>query len=308
MTAALLDGDIIAYRSLSAASDKTDWDGLGETSVVNMMSAKKNADTMIEEWRRGTGQRQVIVCLSPRDGGNFRKILSPGYKADRKDKPEGYWELIDYIEENYRVQRIEGLEADDVLGIMGTSEKMAGSVIVSIDKDLKTVPGLLFNPSKDPRPRKVSLYEANLFWMTQTLMGDRTDGYTGCPKIGEVKASAILADCSSLAEMWEAVVTTFASQKLDIDVALLNARMARILRREDYDKDKGKIRLWSPTNSPWVSISDPTMTASPVKASARKSSTASTEESATRPSSASTPPPPSRAKGKSRRSLPSTVM
>jgi hypothetical protein len=99
----------------------------------------------------------------------------------------------------FKCYRIEGLEADDLLGIAGTDLARWGqSVIVSIDKDLETVPAFVFNPSKDRRPRQVSMAQADYRWMTQTLTGDSCDGYPGCPKIGPVKATKIFADVRHL--------------------------------------------------------------------------------------------------------------
>lgn len=201
---------------------------------------------MIEQWRVKSKQRAVIVCLSPRDGGNFRKRICTYYKAGRSEKPAAYWPVIEMIEAEFRVQRIEGLEADDVMGILATSDKLQGSVIVSIDKDMRTIPGWLLNPSKDDRPRKVSHWQANHFWMFQTLIGDRVDGYPGCPGIGEVKATRLLESCTNLGQAWDVVVRAFYDAGKDEYDALLQSRLARILQRGDYDKEKGTIRLWHP--------------------------------------------------------------
>ena len=83
--------------------------------------------------------------------------------------------------------------------------------------------------------------------MIQTLTGDQVDNIKGCPTVGEVKARRILAPhMHSYKEMWEAVVDTFKKNGLSEKVALMEARMARILRASDYDFKTKKPILWSP--------------------------------------------------------------
>ena len=82
--------------------------------------------------------------------------------------------------------------------------------------------------------------------MYQTLVGDMTDGFAGCPSIGGVKASRILANKKDLPEMWEAVVKEYEKQGLDENYALTQARLARILRASDWDSKKKKPILWRP--------------------------------------------------------------
>ena len=44
--------------------------------------------------------------------------------------------------------------------------------------------------------------------------------------------------------MWQAVINTYKSKGYTEDGALLNARMARILRAEDYDFKNKEVKLW----------------------------------------------------------------
>ena len=93
--------------------------------------------------------------------------------------------------------------------------------------------------------------------MTQTLTGDATDGYKGCPSVGAVGAKKILDDALALAKsndhekfnnwyMWIAVVKAFEKAGLGEEEALVQARVARILRTPEYDHKKRKVKLWSP--------------------------------------------------------------
>jgi DNA polymerase-1 len=46
---------------------------------------------------------------------------------------------------------------------------------------------------------------------------------------------------------WETVVDAFAEKELDEDVALLNARLARILTCKDYDPINKQVIPWTPS-------------------------------------------------------------
>jgi DNA polymerase-1 len=74
----------------------------------------------------------------------------------------------------------------------------------------------------------------------QTLTGDRVDGYPGCPGIGPARAEKIVDGG------WDAVVDTYAKAGLNESVALVQARMAYILRKGDYIKSSSRVRLWTP--------------------------------------------------------------
>ena len=68
-------------------------------------------------------------------------------------KPCGINALIDWVEEAYPSLRKPSLEADDVLGILATKPDNIGGkvVVVSDDKDLKTIPCVLFRPSREEK-------------------------------------------------------------------------------------------------------------------------------------------------------------
>jgi DNA polymerase-1 len=81
----------------------------------------------------------------------------------------------------------------------------------------------------------------------QTLTGDATDGYKGCPGVGPVKAKRILDKAiEEDIDMWDAVVDTFIKAKLSRDEAILQARMAYILRKDQYDGLDIYPKLWYP--------------------------------------------------------------
>jgi DNA polymerase-1 len=131
------------------------------------------------------------------------------------------------------------LEADDSMGIYST--KFPGNIIVSPDKDMKQIPGMLWNFDESFTITKA---EGEKWHLIQSLAGDNTDGYAGVPGIGVKRAAALFEEKGY---SWKTVVEAFKEKGLSEDIALENARLAKILTTEDYDHEKREPILWSPT-------------------------------------------------------------
>ena len=131
------------------------------------------------------------------------------------------------------------LEADDALGIYATANP--GNVICSPDKDMRQIPGQLF----DMKELMSVTYEEGAEWhLIQTLAGDQTDGYAGVPGIGVKRAAALFEEKGY---SWRTVVEAFADKDLSEEVALENARLAKILTADDYDFIQHRPILFAPT-------------------------------------------------------------
>jgi len=252
VTLALLDGDIIAYRAACGMQTVYDFGDTGKVVEVNVEAAAEEAVKLAQEWADAVDAKEVVVGFTSSD--KFRTRLLPSYKANRPGaKPPAHAAAVQAIKDKFPFHLIRGLEADDILGILMTTPKYADrAVIVSIDKDFNTIPGRLFNPTKGVGPIRIPPPMADYNWMYQTLIGDSTDNYKGCPGIGPKKAVDILGVVKgvrwpTLEELWPRVVAAFKAKKLTEDDALVQARVARILRREDYDKTTKEIILWHPT-------------------------------------------------------------
>lgn len=260
--AIFIDGDIEIFQV--AAVHQTDFQFDSEEDVVPMTLntearlALKRRIAVLAEDLKANG---VYVCLTDREHKNFRKDIYPDYKANRNKlvKPVLLRELEQYLMDTCSVLILPGLEADDVMGIYATNKRLLPAyderIIVSADKDLNTVPGLHYNPNKSELGvYNVTQEEADRFFMTQTVMGDSTDNYPGCPNAGPKAAEKALdAVGADLSAMWDAVVGLYENAKekgtkqplgLTAEDALVQARLARILRKEDY-KDKRPV-LWNP--------------------------------------------------------------
>lgn len=140
---------------------------------------------------------------------------------------------------------IDELEGDDVIGITATS---GGSyIIATIDKDMKTIPGKHYNFGKDEF-FEIDEDQANYWHMVQTLTGDQTDGYSGCPGVGIKTAEKLLAGVPP-EDRWAVVVKAYDKAGFGEEEALTQARVARILQFSDYDLISGKVKLWEPENT-----------------------------------------------------------
>jgi DNA polymerase-1 len=256
VTLALVDGDLIAYRAALGPQQEWDWgDNGGIVKTTDPTAARLAAVKMVHEWADMVNATDIIVCLTGPD--KFRTRILPSYNSNRKgEKPLAHADAVQAIREACKFHLINHLEADDLLGILMTTPKYADkAVIVSIDKDLATIPGRLFNPTKDTFPRTISEPAANHWWMTQTLTGDTVDGYSGLAGIGPAKAAKILGGAGApLGTLWGAVAAAYRAKGLTEEDALVQARMARILRREDYDTPGKRIRLWHPTTPLYIPL------------------------------------------------------
>ena len=109
---------------------------------------------------------------------------------------------------------------------------------------MKAVPCKYHN-NKSDESIIVSEQEANYNHMLQTLTGDNADNYKGLAGCGLKTAEKIISKDMTYKQMWQAVVEAYIKKGSSEQVALLNARMARILRNYDYDYEKKKPILWS---------------------------------------------------------------
>lgn len=248
-TVLLLDADIFCYQVTSSVEKEIDWGDDLWTLHSDLAEAKERMENEVSAMKEKLEADEVILCFT--DGENFRKRVYPLYKGNRKGvrKPLAYRALVDHCKETYETFTRPNLEADDVMGILATWPKFrpgAQKVIVSEDKDLRTIGGAwLFNPAKHEQPVLNDPREAYLYFLEQTLTGDPTDGYPGCPGIGQVKARKALDEAEEGTE-WDAVVKLYEKAGLSEEVALQMARCARILHHSDYDFKRKEPKLWLP--------------------------------------------------------------
>lgn len=237
----LIDADFILYKNAAACEVDLDY---GDDVIVVQSRFSDLQRNLIREFTKIADELDwdagdVILFFS--SSTNFRKEIYPDYKGHRnRKKPCGYRRAVNWLMREYEVQTRDNWEADDLLGFTQTSEPDYGHIIVSPDKDMRQIPGKLYdltNPVVEITPE-----EGRRWHLIQTLAGDQTDGYAGCPGIGVKKAEALF---DKHGESWATVVAAFEKAGLTEADAILNARLARILQHADINDD-GSIRLWTP--------------------------------------------------------------
>lgn len=271
----LIDADIIAYMASAANQQTWDWgDTGGVSTAADLKAAKRQARDTIDGFMSKLDGDELVICLSD-DFHNFRKEFFPAYKGNRKDveRPVHLYDLKAWFAEKYPTQSRPRLEADDVMGILATEPGTGEDrIIVSADKDMKTIPGLLYRPNEEnPKVRSITLEEADRFHLWQTVCGDATDGYPGCPGAGPKAADKALDGMEGVKlhtteisrgprkgqlvhkwvpftfpTCWRAICSLYEKAGLTEGDALVQARCARILRWGEWDR---RPILWNaPTN------------------------------------------------------------
>ena len=236
----LIDCDYIVYKCCAAAETEMDFgdDVIVVTSNFSdaMKCVKRDLARIQTEFGSFFDEDLVLFFTSP---NNFRKKILPEYKGHRqRKKPCGFKRVIQELKKTYKVILKDTLEADDALGIYAT--KYPGNIIVSPDKDMRQIPGKLYDFKETVT---ISPEEGARWHLIQTMAGDNTDGYSGVPGIGVKKAEKIF---NEKGYTWKAVVETFEEKEMTEEDALVNARLARILTTTDYDHEKREPILWQP--------------------------------------------------------------
>ncbi|MBL40359.1 MAG: T7 exonuclease [Chloroflexi bacterium] len=236
----LIDSDFLAYKAAQACEIGIDF---GEDVIIAQSQFSEVLKVFHNELNKVTKammEDNFILYFSSTK--NFRKKIYPDYKGHRmKRKPLGYKRLVNYCRENHNFKLIEGLEADDTIGIEATRFADPSNIIVSPDKDMRQIPSTLWNLTDDVT--EITKDDGDRWHLIQSLSGDPTDGYSGCPGIGVKRATELL---NKNENKWEAVCKAYRDRGLSDDDALLNARLAKILRNEDYDHDRNQPILWTP--------------------------------------------------------------
>jgi hypothetical protein len=249
---AIIDTDILIYEIASICERSIPWPFGNEGEVLWTRHAHID-----EAWSRlndsiavlidKVGADEAVLCVTHHE--NFRYDFYGDYKSNRSSgvKPMLVPVLRDMIAADPRGFRRERLEGDDIMGILQTMPRSGDTICITIDKDLKTIPGKHYNFRKGEF-FEVTEAEADQFFLQQTLMGDATDGYPGCKGIGPKKAETLIpGPVTDVAAVWrDVIVPTYEKAGLTEEFALSQARCARILRATDYNPQTQEVIPWTP--------------------------------------------------------------
>lgn len=276
-TTLLLDSDIIAFKFSAAAQTDFDWSGTRNIVSVtdDLADVTTRVSAYIDDLMVRLRAEDAIVCLSCPASENFRYKVLPSYKHNRVGavKPLHLVAVKRWMADNYKTYERPTLEADDVMGILATHPNIVKGkkIIVSEDKDLQQIPGMLFNPVTR-KLTNVSKERGDRYHMLQALAGDPGDGYSGCPGIGMTKAAHYLDNNLKAVPVekviargahkgqsyvyfieaqsespWDTVVSLYQKAGLTESDALIQARVSRICRASDYDFKTKQVKLWQPS-------------------------------------------------------------
>ena len=241
-----IDGDILIYGICSACEYCARFDDDLDVVFCNINEALGMAEATLAKYKAMAKGDMTIYFTGK---GNFRKEIYPEYKAHRKKvrKPAGYAALKALLDGQHHVIVEDRLEADDLIGINHTACLKFGisSLMISTDKDFKTIPGWLYNPDTDGFTFQTKA-QADRNWLVQTLTGDKADGYPGLEGVGPVGAEKLL---SKNGATWETVQAAYEASGFSADSAVIQARMARILREGEYDFTTKEVNLWQPAKN-----------------------------------------------------------
>ena len=287
----LVDGDILVYTAGFSCETRWYQAPCKETGEVHIFKAKKDIklfdphltdddicvkqfaadedmvaakiDEYIASWRKSTKQKEIKVYLTDSDlRNNFRYKIYSDYKQNRSSKfcpkPLRYEFIRQYLTGKYGAETVSGIEADDMLGIMASTEYKGRSIIISKDKDLWQIPATHYNPyvgtkvvAKSPggltvkinegaKDRKKTITGTGFIWFcAQMLTGDAVDNIIGLNRVGPVAAYKLLHECKTAPQAWDVIKKTYAKHDRDYS---LNADLLWLMRDHGEHFDEKKIQ------------------------------------------------------------------
>lgn len=255
----LVDGSSYLYRAYHALPKLTS--SRGEPTgaihgVLNMI-----AKLMTEE----DTEHFVVVFDAP--GKTFRDELYPEYKANRDAMPDDLREQIQPVLDTIPAMglpllRIEGVEADDVIGTLSKQAAAAGmDVLVSTgDKDMaqlvndrvtivNTMTGAVLD--RDGVKEKFDVFPEQIIdWLA--LVGDSSDNIPGVPKVGAKTAAKWLNEygtADGIVENAEAIKGKVGESLRDnLEQLSLSRELATIRQDIELDDEPAELKRAAPDN------------------------------------------------------------
>jgi len=206
-TLLLVDGSSYLYRAFHAAPPLTAPDG-SPTGAIHVML------NMLQRTLREQ-QPDLVAIVMDAPGKNFRHEMYTEYKANRPPMPDDLRSQVETL--NHAIQllglpflRVEGVEADDVIGTLSVQASKAGinTVISTGDKDMAqlvneqvTLIDTMHNPTRrtdyDGVIEKFGVTPEQIIDYL-TLVGDTSDNVPGVPKCGPKTAAKWLTQYETL--------------------------------------------------------------------------------------------------------------
>jgi len=136
--------------------------------------------------------------------GNFRKLITSDYKANRKKQelPPLLDEMHQFVKDEYNSVWGFGIETDDIVARywkeLSNEVGRDNVCIVSLDKDYRQFPAIIYNYHfKSREILDISEEEAMYNFYEQFIIGDSADNVQYFSGRGKVFASKYLKDCDT---------------------------------------------------------------------------------------------------------------
>ena len=229
--------------------------------------------TMLEQVTRVFRPTHLAIAMES-EAPTFRHRLYPAYKAQREKMPEDIAASIGQARElaaawGFRTVRVEGYEADDVLGTLATRAAAQGFkvVIATPDKDLGQLAGPSVSILHPGDPEPLSAEEICAHWGLAdpgqmvdflALAGDASDNVPGVPGVGPKTAVKLLRQYGSLEGLLAAADRlpgrTGEAIRAHVGDIRLSKRLVTIVRDAPIDADLEAFRLAPPDAAALVPV------------------------------------------------------
>ena len=201
----LVDGSYYLFRCFHGLPPLSNQDGLPTNATRGVLNA---LGKLIKKYKP-THMAVAFDTKAP----TFRHKLSDLYKAHRPPMDDDLRVQIPYIHEmieklGISLIKIDGFEADDIIGTLARNACMQGyPVVISTgDKDMAQLVNdcvILEDSFKDKITDVAGVFDKFGVHNTQiadylTLMGDSSDGIAGIPKVGAKTASKLLGEYGNI--------------------------------------------------------------------------------------------------------------
>ena len=202
----LIDADSLIFASCYRSKNDANYEMYPDNFYTDIKDSANKFDEQYMKIINDLEELYEIETVVTFNGskGNFRKQITSNYKANRKKQilPPLLHPMHQYVKDNYQSKFCYGRETDDLVAEywkrlsdeFGREEVM----IVSIDKDYKQFPCLLYNYHyKHKIIHDISESEALYNFYEQMIMGDTADNVNYFKGKGKKFAEKYFVDCKS---------------------------------------------------------------------------------------------------------------
>lgn len=229
MSKAIIDIDTFLYKAALTCNELVEIDKGIYYEAYNINKAREYLKQIAKDLPERVGCNEYIFVTGG-VGTNFRYIINPNYKSHRRKqaKPIMLDKVRGMVFDEFPICYIPHLEADDTCRIL--LEENKDNVVVSIDKDLRTFSGKIYDAYHD-KLRCITPQKAEVNFKRQLLIGDKTDGYNGIPKVGTATAEKLLLDGITIDE----IVEKYLEAGLSIEDFKTTYNCAYIIGKDNYN-------------------------------------------------------------------------